>query len=239
VLQDYRRLACAANSGEYGKIIAAHADPGGPPRDCYLPGEPVPDTINWDLWLGPAPWAPYHPFRCGSAYGLGGKGFRSWRDYSGGMTTDWGGHKFGGILHGLKLDHTGPVEIIPPDGKEHKYLTHVFKNGVKVYHGGGMKYIGEGGEVKPQRVMKVPPGLRWYAPGTNSLVQDFLYAVRNRTRPFRWVEWSHRTATVCHLTNICYQLNRKLRWDPDKEDFIGDSEASRLVDRPRRGPWQI
>ena len=239
VLQDYGRLACAANSGDYGRIIAAHADPGGPPRDCYLPGEPVPDTINWDLWLGPAPWAPYHPFRCGSAYGLGGKGFRSWSDYSGGMTTDWGGHKFGGILHGLKLDHTGPVEIIPPDGKEHKYLTHVFKNGVKLYHGGGMKYIGEGGEVKPQRVMKVPPGLRWYAPGTNSLVQDFLYAVRNRTRPFRWVEWSHRTATVCHLTNICYRLNRRLRWDPDKEDFIGDSEASRLVDRPRRGPWQI
>ena len=44
---------------------------------------------------------------------------------------------------------------------------------------------------------------------------------------------------MCHLTNICYELGRRLRWDPDKEDFIGDTEASRLVDRPRRGPWQI
>ncbi len=239
VLQDYGRLACAANSGRFGKIIAAYANPGGPPRKCFLPGQPVPDSIDWNMWLGPAPWAPYNPFRCGRAYGLGGKGFRSWYDYSGGMTTDWGGHKFGGILHGLKLDHTGPVEVIPPDGKEHKYLTHVFANGVKLYNGGGMKYIGEEGEVRPLRDLKVPPGLRWYSGGARSLVQDFLYCVRNRKRPFRYVEYSHRTATVCHLTNICYELGRKLRWDPDKEDFIGDTEASRLVDRPRRGPWQI
>ena len=196
-------LACAANSGEYGKIIAAHADPGGPSRDCYLPGQPVPDTLDWDFWLGPAPWAPYNPYRCGRAFGLSGKGFRSSYDYSGAMTTDWGGHKFGGILHGLKLDHTGPVEIIPPDGKENQYLTHVFANGVKLYHGGGMKYIGEGGEVKPQRNLRVLPGLRWYSGGTRTLVQDYLYCVKTRKRPFRDVEWSHRTATVCHLTNIC------------------------------------
>ncbi|MHC5057508.1 MAG: Gfo/Idh/MocA family protein [Planctomycetota bacterium] len=239
VLEDFGRLAAAANSGRYGKIIAAHADPGGPPRRCYLgAGEPS-DNINWDLWLGPAPWAPYHKYRCGRDYGLKGRGFRTWYDYSGGMTTDWGGHKFGGILHGLKLDHTGPVEIIPPDGKEHRYLTHVFANGVKLYHGGGMKYICEGGEARVQRDLKVPPGLRWYSGGARSLVEDYLYCVRTRKRPFRDVEWSHRTATVCHLTNICYQLGRRLRWDPDKEDFVGDAEASRLVDRPRRGPWQI
>ena len=239
VLEDFGRLACAANSGKFGKIIAAHVDTQGPPLDCYLPGKPVPDSIDWDKWLGPAPWAPYNSFRCGMAYGLGGKGFRSWYDYSGGMTTDWGGHKFGGILHGLKLDHTGPVEVIPPDGRENKHLTHVFANGVKLYHGGGMRYICEGGEAKPQRELKVPPGLRWYSGGARSLVEDYLYCVRTRKSPFRDVEWSHRTATICHLTNICLRLNRRLRWDPDKEDFIGDSEASRLVDRPRRGPWQI
>lgn len=236
VLQDYGALACGANSGEFGKVTAAYANPGGPPRDCYLGGQPVPDSIDWDMWLGPAPWVPYHPYRCGRAYNLGGKGFRSWRDYSGGMLTDWGGHKFGGAMHGLKLDHTGPVEIIPAD-KDHKYLTHVFKTGQKLYWGGGQGYECEGG--RPGKSRKVPPGLRWYAPGCKSLVQDFLYAVRHRTRPFRWVEYSHRTATICHLTNICLQLKRKLKWDPDKEDFIGDSEASRMVDRPRRGPWQI
>lgn len=239
VLQDYGRLACAARSGQFGKIVAAHADPGGPPRDCYLPGEPVPDNIDWDMWLGPAPMVPYHSWRCSAAYGLGGKGFRTWRDYSGGMMTDWGGHKFGGVLHGMGLDGTGPVEIIPPDGKDNKYLTYVFANGMKLYVGGGMKYICSDGVARPQRDLKVPPGLRWYSGGAHTLVGDFLYCVKTRTVPFQDVEYGHRTATVCHLGNICYALNRRLKWDPDKEDFIGDTEASRMVDRPRRGPWQI
>ena len=239
VLEDFGRLACAARSGRFGKIIEAYANPGGPSRHCHLPGVPVPDTINWDLWLGPAPMAPYHPYRCGDAYGMGGQGFRCWYDYSGGMTTDWGGHKFGGALHGLGLDHTGPVEIIPPDEDGNKFLTFVFANGVKLYHGGGQKYIGEAGEVKPLRELKVPPGLRWYSGGAKNLVEDFLYCVKTRKRPFRDVEYSHRTATICHLANITYRLKRRLKWDPDKEDFVNDKEASRLVDRPRRGPWQI
>jgi hypothetical protein len=241
VIGDYGALACAARSGRYGKILDVYADPGGPPRICYLPGQPIPpNTIDWDLWLGPAPWAPYHPFRCGQAYGLDGEGFRSWYDYSGGMMTDWGGHKFGGALHGMGLDHTGPTEIIPADGKDYKYLTYVFANGMKLHVGeDGPKYICEKGQVEPLREFKVPPGLRWYEDGANSPIRDLVNCVISRKRPFQDVEYAHRTATVCHLGNICYKLNRKLRWDPKKEDFVGDPEASRLVDRPRRGPWQI
>lgn len=240
VIGDYGRLACAANSGHYGEVLAAHADPGGPPRHCYLPGEPIPpNTIEWDLWLGPAPWAPYHPFRCGRAYGLGGKGFRTWYDYSGGMMTDWGGHKFGGAMHGLKVDHTGPTEIIYPGDQDNKYMTYVFANGKKLYHGGGQKYICEKGQAKPLKDYKVPPGLRWYNGRTSSPISDFIHCVKTRQTPFRDVEFAHRVATVCHLGNICYRLKRSLKWDPDKEDFIGDTEASRMVDRPRRGPWQI
>ncbi len=241
VIGDYGALACAARSGRYGKILDVYADPGGPPRICYLPGEPIPpNTIDWDLWLGPAPWAPYHHFRCGQAYGLDGEGFRSWYDYSGGMMTDWGGHKFGAALHGMGLDSTGPTEIIPPDGKDHKYLTYVFANGMKLHVGeDGPKYICEQGEAHPLHETKVPPGLRWYEDGANSPIKDLVNCVLSRKRPFQDVEYAHRTATVCHLGNICYKLNRKLQWDPDKEDFIGDAEASRLVDRPRRGPWQI
>ena len=241
VIGDYGGLACAARSGRYGKILDVYADPGGPPRMCYLAGEPIPpNTIDWDLWLGPAPWVPYHRFRCGQAYGLGGEGFRTWSDYSGGMMTDWGGHKFGAALHGMGLDNTGPTEIIPPDGKEYKYLTYVFANGMKLHVGeDGPKYICEKGEAHPLRELKVPPGLRWYEDGAQSPIRDLVNCVINRKRPFQDVEYAHRTATVCHLGNICYKLNRKLRWDPDKEDFVNDSEASRLVDRPRRGPWQI
>ncbi len=240
VIGDYGHLAKAANSGRYGKILVAHANPGGPPRHCHLAGGPVPpNTIEWDLWLGPAPWAPYNPYRCGRAYGLGGKGFRTWYDYSGGMMTDWGGHKFGGAMHGLKLDHTGPTDVLYPDGKDVKQLTYVFKNGMKLVHGGGQKYICEGGEARPIRGEVVPPGLRWYEDGANYPIRDLANCIITRKRPFRDVEFAHRTATICHLGNICYMLKRSLKWDPDKEEFIGDAEAQKLIDRPRRGPWQI
>ncbi len=239
VLQDFGRAACAANSGRFGKILSANANPGGPPRPCYLGEQPIPENINWDLWLGPAPWAPYHSYRAGRAYGLGGKGFRTWEDYSGGMMTDWGGHKFGGAMHGLGLDHTGPTDIHPP--KDGAPLTYAFATGQTLKVQGGPNYVCEGGNVdnNSMRVLKVPPGFRWYSGGANTLVGDFVHCVKTRQTPFRDVEWSHRTATICHLGNIALKLKRSLKWDPDKEDFIGDAEASRLVDRPRRGPWQI
>jgi len=239
VLQDFGRAACAANSGRFGKVLSANANPGGPPRPCYLPGQPVPDNINWDLWLGPAPWAEYHAYRCGRAYNLGGKGFRTWEDYSGGMMTDWGGHKFGAALHGLKVDHTGPSEIRPP--KDGEPLTYVFANGKTLKVQDGPAFVCEDGNAEKNSIrdLKVPAGLRWYSGGANSLVGDFIHCVKTRQSPFRDVEWAHRTATVCHLGNIALKLKRPLKWDPVKEDFIDDAEASRMVDRPRRGPWQI
>lgn len=242
VIGDFGGLACAARSGKYGKILRAHASPGGPPRMCYLPkqGDPEKDGVNWDFWLGPAPWAPYNPNRHGRAYGLGGHGFRSWYDYSGGMMTDWGGHKFGGAMHGMGVDDTGPTEIIYPGDRGNKHLTYVFKNGMELVVGGGQKYVCEEGEAKPYPGMpKPPPGLRWYEDGANSLCKDVVNCIVDRRRPFRDVEYAHRVATVCHLGNICYMLKRSLKWDPEKEVFIGDEEANRLVDRPRRGPWQI
>jgi len=241
VIGDYGLLACAARSGRYGKILEAYATPGGPPRMCYLPGVPIPpNTIDWDMWLGPAPWVPYHPYRCGRAYGLGGRGFRTWYDYSGGMMTDWGGHKFGGAMHGMGVDHTGPVEIIYPGNQGCKYLTYVFANGMRLVVGNGQGYKCEKGMAQPFPGMQVPPpGLRWYEDGARSPHEDVVNCIIDRRRPFRDVEYAHRVATVCHLGNICYRLKRDLKWDPDAEQFVGDDEANRLVDRPRRGPWQI
>lgn len=244
VICDWGRLACAARSGVYGNILEAHTNPGLPSRPCYLGGVPIPpNTIDWDMWLGPAPWAPYHPDRCSATYGSDSSGFRLWRDYSGGAMTDWGGHMFGSALHGMGLDHTGPSEIIPPGESDKKCLTYVFANGMKIYVDGEqlnqLKYICEKGEVAPLREFKIPPGLRWYEDGANWPIKDLANCVISRKRPFQDAEYAHRAATVCHLGNICYALNRKLKWDPVKEDFIGDAEASRLVDRARRGPWQI
>jgi len=240
VLGDYGKLARQVQRGELGQIHKCYCDPGGPPRDCNLPEEPVPDDLDWNMWLGPAPWAPYHPYRCGRAYGLGGKGFRTWRDYSGGMMTDWGGHKFGGAMFALGLDETGPTEIFPPDGKDYKYLTYKFECGIEMYvGGGGPRYEAAKGNV---------PGLTWQPPthllerdyrGNGGLPGDVLYCIKTREKPFRDVEWAHRVATVCHLGNICYQLNRPLKWDPVKEEFLDDEEANRMTWRPMREPWRL
>ena len=68
---------------------------------------------------------------------------------------------------------------------------------------------------------------------------DFLQAVKNRTKPICDVETGHRTATVCNVANIAYDLHRPLKWNPDKEKFIGDSEANKLRKRPIRGKWKL
>ncbi|MCD6304311.1 MAG: Gfo/Idh/MocA family oxidoreductase [Planctomycetes bacterium] len=240
VMGDYGKQAQYVASGAIGRIQEVWVNVGGPSRPCNLPGMPVPDDVDWDMWLGPAPWAPYHPYRCAGAYGLGGKGWRTWRDYSGGMMTDWGGHKFGGAMYACQLDTTGPIEVIPPDGKEHELLTYVFANGIRMYHGGkgNITYKGTKGiSTGPGRQTRPDPLRRYH--GTGGIGGDFLYCVRHRVRPFRDVEYAHRVATVCHLGNIAYRLKRPLRWDPDKEVFIGDEEANRLLDRPMREPWRL
>lgn len=239
VIGDYGLLACAARSGRFGKILMGRTLPGGPSQPCYLPGEPMPPGLmDWDLWLGPAPWAPYHPARCG---GMGGPmgGFRSWYDYSGGIMTDWGGHKFGALMHGMGLDHTGPTEILSPEGD--RPMTFVFANGMKIEYAksDSVEYHCEAGLATPLPGEPVPPGLRWYENGAKHPINDFLTCVGNRKRPFQDVEYAHRTATLCHLGNICLALNRPLKWDPEKEDFVNDPEASRHLSRARRGPWQI
>jgi len=238
---DFGSLCDYVDSGAIGQVREIFVGVGGPSRPCDLGAAgPVPDGMDWDMWLGPAPWAPYNPRRCSAAYGLGGQGWRSWHDYSGGMMTDWGGHWFGAAMYGARLDTTGPVEVIPPDGKEHRLLTYVFANGVRMYHGGGgVRFRGTlgdapGSKLPPRR----RPSLRQYS-GHGGIRGDWLHCVRTRQRPFRDVEYAHRVATVCHLGNIAYQLRRPLKWDPQAECFVGDEEANRLVDRPRREPWAL
>ena len=75
--------------------------------------------------------------------------------------------------------------------------------------------------------------------GHGGIFGDFLSCVRTRERPFRDIELGHRTATLCHLGNIAYWLKRWIRWDPEKEEIVGDPEASRWLDRSMREPWTI
>jgi len=234
VLGDYGRLARYIRGGAIGEVREAYVNVWGPSEPCYLPGEPVPPGIDWDMWLGPAPWAPFNRRRLR---------FRPWRDYSGGGMTDWGGHKFGAVIFAMDLQETGPAQIFPPDGKEHKLLTYVYANGFRMYHKGApdITYVGTQGRASRRNMRRhVPTNVPMMGyKGRGGLAGDFLHCVRTRQRPFRDVEYAHRAATVCHLGNLAYWFKRPLKWDPVNEQFIGDDEANRWVDRPKREPWRL
>lgn len=238
---DYHWFHRMVRGGRIGTPREAWVNVGGPSEACYLPPVPVPDDVDWNMWLGPSPWRPFHPT-------LIEGGFRPYRDYSGGGMTDWGCHTFGGAMFCLNLHETGPVEVIPPDGKDHPQLTYVFANGVRIYHGGGwgglLSFRGTGGELPARGAgdfeQETPPDI--HIPnykGQGGIFGDFLHCVRTRERPFRDIELGHRTASLCHIGNIAYWLKRPLRWDPAKEEFVGDPEANRWLDRPMREPWTI
>jgi len=234
VLGDYGDWPRLVRGGALGEIQEVFVSCGGPSGDCYLPEEPMPEGLDWNLWLGPAPWRPFHS-------SLIRGGFRPYRDYSGGGMTDWGAHRFGAALFAVGLHKTGPVEVIPPDGQENPLLTYRFANGLKMYHGGtsNITYKGTEGELPgkhPPLVTRVEmEGYR----GRGGIFGDFLRCVKTRQRAFRDVEIAHRATTVCHLGNIAYWLKRPLRWDPEREEILGDPEANRWLDRPKRDDWMV
>jgi hypothetical protein len=237
VLGDYGDWPRLIWGGGIGTVKEVFVNCGGPSGDCYLPEVPIPPGLDWDMWLGPAPWRPYHP-------SLVKGGFRPYRDYSGGGMTDWGAHRFGAAMFATGVHLSGPTDIIPPDGKDHKYLTYKFPNGLVMYHGGSsnITYKGTDGELVPGQPKKLGtvrdanmPGYK----GKGGIFGDFLHCVKTREKPFRDVEIAHRACTVCHLGNIAYWLKRPLKYDPVKEEIIGDAEASRWLDRPKRQPWSI
>jgi len=234
VLGDYGEWPRLIWNGALGQVREVFVNCGGPSGDCNLPEQPVPAGLDWDMWLGPAPWRPYHD-------SLIHGGFRPYRDYSGGGMTDWGAHRFGAAMFATGVHLTGPTHIIPPDGGENRMLTYRFANGMNMYHGGtnNITYRGTEGELPgryrtPTNHVDMP-----YYKGGRGIFGDFLHCVRTRERPFRDIEIAHRACTVCHLGNIAYWLNRPLRWDPVREEILGDAEASRWLDRAKREPWSI
>jgi predicted dehydrogenase len=234
VLEDYRKAVESCWSGELGTIKSINVNVGGPSRSCYLPGEPVPDGLDWDRWLGPAPWAPYHPYRISGSYSINGTSWRSWSDYSGGSMTDWGAHHIGGATFAADVREMQPVEVLYPDGQDVKCLTWRFPNGLLMYHNGpDMENL----QVVSTPDEKLPPKTVPAYKGEGGIYGDFIECVKTREKPFRDIELAVNTMSVCHLGIIAYQLKRSLKWDPEKQEFPGDEQANRLVDRARREPW--
>ena len=247
------RFACEmVRSGRCGKLHTVHVNVGGPPVRCRLPGQAVRKGVDWDMWLGPAPWRPFHATVCPPHDFRGWPQWRRFYDYAGGGLADMGAHHFDIAQWGMGTQLTGPVEVIPPDGKQYKHLTFKYANGVALTHGGGAASIhfkGSEGEVlvgrghlstKPKEMMATPIGpgeVRLY--NSRNHHDDWLEAIRKRKRPIADVEIGARSVSLCILAAIGYRLKRRLKWDPDAQEFVGDAEANRHLDRPKRAPWHL
>ncbi|MBL7153494.1 MAG: Gfo/Idh/MocA family oxidoreductase, partial [Phycisphaerae bacterium] len=243
-------------NGRIGKLQTIRVGIPGNNRKCeptWTP-EPVPKDLDYDLWLGPAPWVPYHPQRCHYQ-------FRFMLDYSGGQVTNWGAHHLDIAQWGLQADDSGPVEIrgkgeFPTTGlfttSTKVDVEYTYSNGVKLLFktgGGGTRFEGSEGWVYVNRgkIDAEPKSLLSSSIGPNEIhlynsndhKGNFLDCIKSRKDPICNAEVGHRSSTVCHLANIAMLLDRPLKWDPKKEVFPGDDEATRMTWRPRRSPWLL
>ncbi|MBN1852046.1 MAG: Gfo/Idh/MocA family oxidoreductase [Pirellulales bacterium] len=236
VLEDYRETVDKCWGGELGTIQWINVNVGPLSQPCNLAPEEIPPGMDWNMWLGPAPWAPYNKARCDGNFGTSGNSWRSYMDYSGGGMTDWGAHHFGGATFAVDVREQQPEEIVYHDENGQKYLEYRYANGLLICHNrpdtGNLQVEGTPDE-------KLPPKPVPAYKGSGGIYGDFIECVKTRERPFRDIELAVNTVALSHLGIIAYRLQRSLKWDPAKQEFPGDEEANRFLDRARREPWQL
>lgn len=247
------RIGCElVRNQRVGAIKEVHTANYPSPWDQPFPSEPVPEGLDWNAWLGPAPERGYHK----DIYTPRAQpGWISILPYSGGEVTGWGAHGLDMIQWALGMDHTGPVEIWAEGSSREldRVVNMRYENGVllrldgKGPEGGGV-FIGEKGSIRVDRgFYKVEPEELGADPTSTEIKlevshnhqQNFIDCVRSRNKPIADVEIGHRSTTICHFVNIARWTHRKLQWDPVKEEFIGDKDANTYLDRPRRTPWEL
>lgn len=254
----FRRAAEMVLNGYLGKVHTIYVKVGGTSAPCTLPEEPVPDGLDWDMWLGQAPKRGFnkqiHP-----------RTWRAFREYSGGTLTDWGAHHFDIVQWALGMDGSGPVEVTPPGQGQHLLCVR-YANGTRAYHAHGpgvdtikwpapppkgnfIVFIGEKGwiEVDREHIKMVPEELEDVALKSSDKTltrssghhKNFVDCIRSREKPIADVEIGHRSISVCHLANMAYWTNTTVRWDAAREEVIGNPEAAKWLQREQRSPWKI
>ena len=251
----FRKACQLVRNGKIGKLLRVDTHLGPTEQGKWETPTAPPSELDWNLWLGPAPYMPYTKGRCHYS-------FRWFSDYSGGKLTDWGAH-FNDIAQwGIGADHSGPVKVRgqgrfynsgPHDVASEFHVTCTYDTGVELHcHSdgdAGVRFTGSDGWIFAdlQKIDCSNPELLRYEP-TSGDVQlywardhhdNWLDCIASRERPVCDVEIGHRSATVCHLGNIAVRLRRELTWDPKIERFVSDDEANRMLARPMRAPWRI
>lgn len=257
-----KKLVELVQSGGIGKVQRVIANVGR--HNMVGPGPgwksmPVPEWLDYEMWLGPAPDAPYHEDRC--LYR-----FRFNYDYAGGQVTNFGAHSLDIAQWGLGMDHSGPVKVehvysdFLPAGSLFNAATHThfrctYDNGVVLECMTGSpdvrcEFEGTEGSVRidnqgrqfvtiPERLKadRFGTDLPEVYPSNDDHQRNFIDCVKSRQEPAAPVEVGHRSGTVCHLGNIAVRLKASFKWDPEKEQIIDNDEANAMLHRQVKQTW--
>jgi len=252
--ENFRHACELVRNGYIGNVKEVLVTVGDPGIACDLPAMDVPSYLNWNGWVGPAVFKPFNPELAPPIEQDIYPHWRNYKEYGGGILSDWGAHMFDIAQWGLGMDKSGPVKFIPPAGNATKGLTMIYENGVVMKHvdfgrGFAVRFIGDKGLLDISRdFIDSSPGnialatlssndKRLYY--SNDHYKDWLDCIKTGKQPICDVETGHRTSSVCCLANIAYWLRRPLDWDPQKEQFKHDAEANLLVKANIRGPWKL
>jgi predicted dehydrogenase len=247
----FRLAAELVRSGRLGKIKTVRIGVGDPSRPCDLKEEPVPEGTDWEMWNGPSPKRGYNEVLCPKGLHRHFPAWRNYTEYAGGGLADMGAHHFDIAQWALGMDGSGPVQIVPPDGAARRGLKFVYANGVEMFHGGPTDCLFEGSEGKlevsrghiksdPADILKTPLGekeVKLYRADNHR--RNWIECIRGKKETVCPAEVGHRSASICHLANIGYQLRRALKWDPVEQKFVDDEAANKLIERALREPWKL
>ena len=252
--KNFRHAAELVRNGYIGNIKEVIVSVGEAAIPCDLPEQPVPDYLNWDGWVGPAAVRPYNAILSPPVEQDIFPKWRAYKEFGGGVVSDWGAHMFDIAQWGLGMDNSGPVKFIPPEGNASKGLVMIYENGIKMKHedfgrGYGVKFIGEKGTINisreyldsdPANVVSAvikPDEIHLYE--SNDHYTNWLDCIKAGKQPVCDAETGHRTSSVCCLANIAYWQRKELEWDPRKEQIKNNADANQLLKASIRGDWKL
>ena len=262
---EFQHAVKLVQEGAIGKISKVNAYVGAPPKPYDLPEETLPSDLNWDLWLGSLPMPIHFNNELNPPISLDPpedeKIWGAWRWYKemgGGFTTDWGAHMFDIVQWGLGRDKSGPVEIAPiGDGTE--FMSFKYADGVIMTSEPfdekltkGVKFWGETGWIEVSRGYFKASDSKFNPPASATANDgpyetriphqvNFIEAVKSRKDPVVPVEIGHSSCTVCTLGNIACELKRTIKWNPETETFIDDTDgaATKLMHYEYRAGYKL
>lgn len=250
---EFRQAAELIRNGYIGEVQSIKVNVGPPPVAYDLTAEELPVGLDFEKWLGPNSAVSFNSELAPPIIKDVFPNWRKYKEFGGGGMTDWGAHMFDIVQWALDMDESGPIRVDAPKTNGNEFLTYTYANGITMTHqpwewNNAIEFVGTEGTLRVQRqkletsnaslMNRVIGPNEKHVYESKNHYQDFLSAMRNRTRPVCDVEIGHRTASIGNIGNIAYALNKALTWDP-KSEMFNDSGANALLGRKLNKKWGI